>query len=237
VQRWTEGATYIWPGGHHVGQWPTFLVYIYFKWWPAGVLQFDRMTSKNVSMDASLDSLQNVFRKFASVCITTTRCRHLTGPSRVSRIFWLNSFPSNTRLSSPGLSIPHLVAILRAVLTLSPVTIRTVMPDRWHLRIASGTYGTRTAIAKGPVTQLDGWCNGWSDSWSNDKRTTVEVFMNEVHALVLLAFLVCVFYHYHCITVILSPTVQLLWSPYVIGQTIIFSSCRLFFFLLFSFLA
>jgi len=24
---WTEGATYIWQGGHHVGQWPTFLVY------------------------------------------------------------------------------------------------------------------------------------------------------------------------------------------------------------------
>jgi len=24
--RWTEGATYIRPGGHHVGQWPTFLV-------------------------------------------------------------------------------------------------------------------------------------------------------------------------------------------------------------------
>jgi len=28
---------------------------------------------------------------------------------------------------------------------------------------------------------------------------------------------------------------HLLWSPYVIGQTIIFSSCRLFFFLLFFF--
>jgi len=25
-QRWTEGATYIWQGGHHVGHWPTFLV-------------------------------------------------------------------------------------------------------------------------------------------------------------------------------------------------------------------
>jgi len=23
---WTEGATYIWQGGHHVGHWPTFLV-------------------------------------------------------------------------------------------------------------------------------------------------------------------------------------------------------------------
>jgi len=26
LQRWTEGATYIWQGGHHVGHWPTFLV-------------------------------------------------------------------------------------------------------------------------------------------------------------------------------------------------------------------
>jgi len=24
--RWTEGATYIWQGGHHVGHWPTLLV-------------------------------------------------------------------------------------------------------------------------------------------------------------------------------------------------------------------
>jgi len=26
LRRWTEGATYIWQGGHHVGHWPTFLV-------------------------------------------------------------------------------------------------------------------------------------------------------------------------------------------------------------------
>jgi len=57
----------------------------------------------------------------------------------------LNSRPSRTRKSSPGLRIPHFMAILRAVLTLSPVTIRTVMPDRWHLRIASGTYSHQAA--------------------------------------------------------------------------------------------
>ena len=28
LQRWTEGATYIWQGDHHVGHWPTFLVFI-----------------------------------------------------------------------------------------------------------------------------------------------------------------------------------------------------------------
>jgi len=26
LRRWTEGATYIWQGGHHVEHWPTFLV-------------------------------------------------------------------------------------------------------------------------------------------------------------------------------------------------------------------
>jgi len=24
LRRWTEGATYAWQGGHHVGYWPTF---------------------------------------------------------------------------------------------------------------------------------------------------------------------------------------------------------------------
>jgi len=26
LRHWTEGATYIWQGGHHVGHWPIFLV-------------------------------------------------------------------------------------------------------------------------------------------------------------------------------------------------------------------
>jgi len=30
LQHWTEATTYIWQGGHHVGHWPTFLVFIYF---------------------------------------------------------------------------------------------------------------------------------------------------------------------------------------------------------------
>ena len=30
LQRWTEGATYIRQGDHHVGHWPIFLVYIWF---------------------------------------------------------------------------------------------------------------------------------------------------------------------------------------------------------------
>ena len=30
LRRWTQGATYIWQGGHHVGHWPTFLVFVIF---------------------------------------------------------------------------------------------------------------------------------------------------------------------------------------------------------------
>jgi len=29
LQRWTEGATYVWQGDHHVGHWPTFPVSYY----------------------------------------------------------------------------------------------------------------------------------------------------------------------------------------------------------------
>lgn len=42
----------------------------------------------------------------------------------------LNSFPSSISPSSPGFKIPHLVAIDLAVLILSPVTMRTVIPAR-----------------------------------------------------------------------------------------------------------
>ena len=36
--------------------------------------------------------------------------------------------------------MPHFMAIERAVLMLSPVTMRTVMPALWHFKIAAGTY-------------------------------------------------------------------------------------------------
>lgn len=55
------------------------------------------------------------------------------------RILRLNSLPSRHRKSSPGWIMPHLMAMARAVLILSPVTMRTVIPARWHLRMASGT--------------------------------------------------------------------------------------------------
>ena len=53
-----------------------------------------------------------------------------TGPSGVLRIIRLNSGPSRTRSLLPGRRMPHLTATDRAVLTLSPVTMRTVMPAR-----------------------------------------------------------------------------------------------------------
>jgi len=31
LRPWTQGATYIWQGGHHVGRWPTFLVKRFFS--------------------------------------------------------------------------------------------------------------------------------------------------------------------------------------------------------------
>ena len=62
-----------------------------------------------------------------------------TGLSGASLICSLNSFPSKTRKLSPGLRMPHLVAMDLAVFTLSPVIILTVMPARWHFLIASGT--------------------------------------------------------------------------------------------------
>ena len=74
----------------------------------------------------------------------------LTSPW-LSRILRLNSFPSKMRKSSPGFKIPHFVEIERAVLMLSPVTMRTVIPALWHFLIASGTcnIGTHKSVHAG----------------------------------------------------------------------------------------
>lgn len=61
------------------------------------------------------------------------------------RILLLNSLPSMQRKSSPGWMMPHLMAMALAVLMLSPVTMRTVMPACWHFRMASGTYRSSRA--------------------------------------------------------------------------------------------
>jgi len=30
LRRWTEGATYIWQGGHHVGHWPIIIILVVY---------------------------------------------------------------------------------------------------------------------------------------------------------------------------------------------------------------
>jgi len=72
--------------------------------------------------------------------ITDESLTFSSGVCGILQMRWLNSRPSSTRKLSFGCRMPHLVAIERAVFTLSPVTIRTVIPAPWHLRIASGTY-------------------------------------------------------------------------------------------------
>lgn len=64
-----------------------------------------------------------------SVELLDERVSILTSPFSL-RILLLKSLPSKHRKSSPGFRIPHFNAIARAVLMLSPVTIRTVMPAR-----------------------------------------------------------------------------------------------------------
>jgi len=44
LQRWTEGATYIRQGGHHVGHWPTFYFYQIFS---SNVNMYTCETSRN----------------------------------------------------------------------------------------------------------------------------------------------------------------------------------------------
>jgi hypothetical protein len=52
----------------------------------------------------------------------------------------MKSTPSITKLPSPSFRIPTSLAMAVAVMRLSPVTIRTVIPALWHLAMASGTY-------------------------------------------------------------------------------------------------
>ena len=74
----------------------------------------------------------------------------------------LNSLPSMTRKSSLGFRMPHFEAIERAVFTLSPVTIRTVMPECWHFLMASGTWNSQWII----IT----WCSIATNNNNNRER-------------------------------------------------------------------
>ena len=56
LRRWTEGATYIRQGGHHVGHWPTFLVchtftvYSSLLQWTTAVAYFHRLSTETCRM-------------------------------------------------------------------------------------------------------------------------------------------------------------------------------------------
>lgn len=93
----------------------------------------------------------------------------LTSPFSL-RINVLNSLPSRHRKSSPGSRMPHLVAIARAVLMLSPVTMRTVIPARWHLVMASGTWrrerdGSRDTLGHMDVDFIEDACKCYCIAW------------------------------------------------------------------------
>ena len=51
----------------------------------------------------------------------------------------INYDPSITMLLSPSFIMPTSLAMARAVIILSPVTILTFIPALWHFMIASGT--------------------------------------------------------------------------------------------------
>jgi len=81
LRRWTEGATYIWQGGHHVGHWPTFLVSVLFwRYVPVqGTGTFFKLQAKFVKIS---------LRHGASVTCTSTFFVSKNGPtSFVVRLF------------------------------------------------------------------------------------------------------------------------------------------------------
>ena len=99
--------------------------------------------------DEPLDSTRCLTRRYLSCgedraktrrfgAIWSNRCWS-TSSERLGRIRRLNSLPSRTRNWSVGVMMPHFKAIDRAVLTLSPVTIRTTIPASRHCSIASRT--------------------------------------------------------------------------------------------------
>jgi len=92
LRRWTEGATYIWQGGHHVGHWPTFLVLNKFR---TDGLPFDILQTKCVEY---LVILNYFFYNSASInkLINKTKIEiQKTSASCVSHIIFkiVNRFP------------------------------------------------------------------------------------------------------------------------------------------------
>ena len=88
LRRWTEGATYIWQGGHHVGHWPTFLVcfsfpYCYFLfgsvWQIKLALSFGahiNIVHRIVSYRILSSSITRLPREEAMLFTQAHRCRY-----------------------------------------------------------------------------------------------------------------------------------------------------------------
>ena len=74
LRRWTQGATYIWQGGHHVGHWPTFLVFKKF------------LKLSNYRLSQPLDSLIKLSYK----CTVLPDCR-ISCLSQICTILWYDS--------------------------------------------------------------------------------------------------------------------------------------------------
>mmetsp|Transcript_47982 Transcript_47982/g.108934 ORF Transcript_47982/g.108934 Transcript_47982/m.108934 type:complete len:249 (-) Transcript_47982:1724-2470(-) len=91
--------------------------------WPDGKPPFNRDTSKNLS---------------SGLLRARTWSRGNTASSCAGDIT-RKSEPVMAR--PPSRKMPHSLAMATAVSRLSPVTMRTVMPARWHVLTASGTSG------------------------------------------------------------------------------------------------
>lgn len=81
------------------------------------------------------------FRSLAQSHLAVLHSLHTTPP-----IFFINYEPYITTLPSPAWMIPIYYAIALAVIRLSPVTIRIVIPAILHFWIASGTYYLGTSL-------------------------------------------------------------------------------------------
>jgi len=77
LRRWTEGATYIRQGDHHVGHWPTFLVIIIML--TLYVVNIDYQSMKDVCVRWYVASrAHDVYRGVSSLCgLPQLRCRAL----------------------------------------------------------------------------------------------------------------------------------------------------------------
>jgi len=73
LRRWTEGATYIRQGDHHVGHWPTFLVFSFFSHFQLCILLYLLLLPFVVNKSLSK------YRPLCRVVVTRNVC---------SRSFW-----------------------------------------------------------------------------------------------------------------------------------------------------